>query len=141
MPSLIFKIQYQINGFLSQGLCKTIKTVNEQVRHKSDNQPRFIKFYTDEPIEETPIPVAQWKNLVLDVCQIQGRRFESLCERTTLTALAASKRSLSLVCSPASAHIVGIVYSTSLPVPLLINKGNIENDIVIFCGRGGTRTK
>ena len=45
------------------------------------------------------------------------------------------------MCSPASAHIVGIVYSTSLPVPLLINKGNIENDIVIFCGRGGTRTK
>ena len=38
-------------------------------------------------------------------------------------------------------HIVRIVNSASLPVLVLIHKGNIENYSVIFCGRGGTRTK
>ena len=37
-----------------------------------------------------------------------------------LTSLTASKRSLSLVCSPAHAHIVRIVISTGLPVHFLI---------------------
>ena len=53
------------------------------------------------------------------VNQIYGRRFESPRERTTLTSLTASKRSLSLVCSPAHAHIVRIVISTGLPVTFL----------------------
>ena len=38
-----------------------------------------------------------------------------MCVRTTLTSLTSSKRSLSLVCSPALAHFVLIVNSTSLP--------------------------